>query len=388
LIDGLVLASDKTIFDEFNLNFSKEVSSFEHANSIASAQELLKHEPYDYLLIIEKKCIDIQKALDGLMNIDTFKGKPILCCTTSSKWSDREKLWKRGVKDIIHIPISKEELEIRFTRFINDIANLDIDDKTVGMQGKLEDYNLLDIIQTIEQNKKSGILNLYYGRVEGKIWFYNGNICDAKFRSLEKMDAIFKLMTWMRGDFSMAFTDEEYEQKIELDTQQILLEAIQFIDQRNKILDELPDINEILLISTMADLEHMKAEEANYLRFFHGGQSISAFLSDFDIDELELLEIVKSFVASNYLMTREEFDNHMTQQEREEAEAGLKNVFKKFFRSKDQIALAKKEKEISFSGEFEQESLDEEGEIVAKLESFFKPDEKSLNRYKKEVEKL
>jgi hypothetical protein len=138
----------------------------------------------------------------------------------------------------------------------------------------------------------------------------------------------------------------------------------------------------------MADMEHMKAEEANYLRFFHGGQSISAFLSDFDIDEIELLEIVKSFVASKYLMTREEFDNHMTQQEREAVEAGLKNVFKKFFRSKDQIALAMKEKEISLSGSLEQEALDEDGEIVAKLESFFKPDKKSLSRYKKEVEKL
>ena len=263
MIDGLVLAKEQTNFYQFILNFSRELCSFEHADSLTSAKELLELEPFDYLVIIEKKSQDIIKIIEDLKKISQYGNKPVICCITSSTWEEREKLWQYGVKDIIHLPISNEELKLRFERFISEISKLDVDEKVVGMQGKLEDYNLFDIIQTIEQNKKSGILNLYYGRAEGKIWFYNGTIFDAKCRSLEKMDAVFKLMTWMRGDFSMAFTEEEYEQKVDLETSQILLEAIQYIDQRNKILDELPDINEILFISTMADIEHMEADEAN-----------------------------------------------------------------------------------------------------------------------------
>lgn len=388
MIDGLILAREHSIFYQFIVNFSREICSFEHADSVASAKELLELEPFDYLIIIEKNCQDIVNIIGDLKKIDQYGNKPVICCATSSTWEEREKLWEQGVKDIIHLPIAKEELEFRFERFISEISNLDVDEKVVGMQGKLEDYNLFDIIQTIEQNEKSGILNLYYGRAEGKIWFYDGAICDAKCRSLEKMDAVFKLMTWLRGDFSMTFSEEEYEKKIDLDTQQILLEAIQYIDQRNKILAELPDINEILFISTMADIEHMEANEANYLRFFHGGQTISAFLFDFDFDEIELLKMVKSFIDSKYLMTRDQFDKHITEGERDLAEPGFKYVFKKFFKPRDQNNLDTIKKELSRTIQQDAETGETDESKVEKAERLFKTEKAILTRFKQEVEKL
>jgi hypothetical protein len=323
-----------------------------------------------------------------LLELDSLPRNNIICGTASSIWSEREKLWKKGVKDIIHFPISNEELQFRFERLMNDISNRDIDEKTVGMQGKLEDYNLFDIIQTLEQNKKSGILNLYYGRYEGKIWFHNGEVCDAEFKSMQKIDAVLKLMTWMQGDFSMSFSEGEYEKIIELNTQQILLEAIQYIDQRNKILETLPDMHETLVISTKADMEQMEAEEANYLRFFHGGQSISAFLSDFDIDEIVLLEKVKFFVESKFLMTREEFDNLMTEQEREMVEAGFKNVFKKFFRSKDQQIEDKKPQKTSEREAPDKQPAVEQDKKTEQFENLFNPQKIELKKFKEKIKKL
>jgi hypothetical protein len=388
LIDGLIVTSDKNIFDEFSINFSSDKSNFEYADSLPTAQELLELEPFDYLIIIEKEIADIVGILSILLKLDTCPKQHIICATASSTWPEREKLWQKGVKDIIHLPIGIEELQFRFERFITDISNLDIDEKTSGMHGKLEDYNLFDIIQTLEQNKKSGILNLYFGRHEGKIWFHNGEVCDAKFKSMEQMDALLKLMTWMQGDFSISFNEEEYEKKIELDTQQILLEAIQYIDRRNKILDTLPDIHNTLVISTLPDLDRMGVEDATYLRFFHGGQTILAFLSDFDIDEIVLLEKVKSFVNAKFLMTREEFDNLMTEQEREIADAGLKNVFKKFFRSKDQELKTMDAQKAAKVAEPDREVKEKREEIEQKIESLFNPKRVELVKFKQKLEKL
>ena len=43
---------------------------------------------------------------------------------------------------------------------------------------------------------------------------------------------------------------------------------------------------------------------------------------------------MSEFVDGQMLMTREQFDDHMTEQEREMSEAGIKNVFKKIFTGK------------------------------------------------------
>ena len=140
-------------------------------------------------------------------------------------------------------------MKLRMERFFRAISNSEGEEQTVGMQGKLDDYNLIDIVQTLEQNKKTGVLTMYHGRDEGRIWFKDGEIYDARFRNIEDINAILKLMTWMEGDFTMSFTQEDYERKIMVDNQQILLDAIQYLDERNQILQTLPDKDELLLIS-------------------------------------------------------------------------------------------------------------------------------------------
>ena len=85
-----------------------------------------------------------------------------------------------------------------------------------------------------------------------------------------------------------------------------------------------------------ADMDKINADDVNYLRFFQGGQTISAFLAAFDTDELMLLDRAEKLIAEEHLMTREEFDSHTTEQEREIADTGLKTVFKKLFRSKEE----------------------------------------------------
>jgi hypothetical protein len=138
----------------------------------------------------------------------------------------------------------------------------------------------------------------------------------------------------------------------------------------------------------MADMEHMEANEANYLRFFHGGQTISAFLFDFDIDEIELLKTVKSFVDLKYLMTRDQFDKLMNEQERDVAEDGLKFVFKKFFKPRDQNNLQAMKKELSKATQEETKTEQSAEPKIEKTERLFNIDSTILTRFKQEVEKL
>jgi len=336
MIDGLIISHDKSLYNELNINFSSILSIFEYADSVDSAKVHLNTESFDYVMIITRDLSQAVEIVGQLRADSTLDDMPFVCCTAGSDPAGRLKLWELGVKDIIRLPILKEELKLRMERFFRAITSSEVEEHTIGMQGKLEDYNLIDIVQTLEQNKKTGILTMYHGRDEGRIWFKDGEICDARFRNVENINAIMKLMTWMEGDFTMSFTNEEYERKIEIDNQQILLDAIQYLDERNQIMQTLHDRNEILLISPETDLTTMEAENATYLRFFQGGQTIATFLSAFDDDEISLLRKVSAFIEDDHLMTRKQFDTYTTEAEREIAQAGIKKVFKKIFKGREE----------------------------------------------------
>jgi CheY-like chemotaxis protein len=358
MVDGLVISKDKSLFEEFNINFSGTLTSFEYADSIESARSAIDLIIPDYIIIIEKNVQTAHEILNNLYENETIKNIPLICFLSTDEWSQRKKLWQLGVKDIIQLPISRNELKLQLEKFVDDISNITFDQEEAGMYGKLEDYNLLDLIQTLENNKKTGVLVMYRARDEGKIWFYEGNIQDAKYRYFKPIPAIQKMVSWLDGDFSISFVDEKYEKLIEEDNQQILLDAIQYIDQRNKIIHSLPDANEVLLISPEADMEQIFEENVTFLRFFHGGQTISAYLDTFDQDDITLLEMIRIFVDEKFLMTQEEFDSFVTQQELEIEGAGIKNVFKKFFKRKEEDE--KKRKKIASADDIEELILDKD----------------------------
>lgn len=358
MVDGLIISKDKVVFEEFNINFSKTVTSLEYAESLESARNIIDMTIPDYIIIIEKSVQAVVELLSGLYENETVKNIPVISFLSTEDWSQRNKLWQLGVKDIVQLPISKDELTLQLEKFIADISDFTFDQEEAGMYGKLDDYNLLDLIQTLETSKKTGVLVLYRARDEGKIWFYEGNIHDVKFRNFEPLVAIRKMVSWTDGDFSILFVDDKYEKLIEEDNQQILLDAIQYIDQRNKIIQTLPDTNEILLISPEADMEIMAEDDVTYLRFFHGGQSISGCMDTFDQDDIPLLERVRVFIDTKLLMTREEFDNFVTEQEQEVDSSGIKSVFKKFFKRREEED--KRRKKTASAEDIEEKISDEE----------------------------
>jgi len=388
LLDGLIISREKTLFDEININFSTDLSYFEYTNSLDNANSLIGLEVFDYLFIVEHDQDQLTELLKGTKKIDEFKSIPVICFTGERRPEERKMLWELEVTDIIELPVAKDEMCLRLERFFQDIAEHDTDEQTFGMQGKLEDYNLLDIVQTLEQNKKTGILTLYHGRDEGKIWFQDGKICDAEYRKFENLDAIFKLVTWMQGDFTITFADEEYEPKILTDNKQILLDAIQYIDNRNKILEDLPDLHETLLISPETDLQLIDEADLTYLKFYQGGQTIAAYLFAFDEDELKLLQKMKEFMGGQLLMTREQFDTHMTEQEKEIGEAGIKKVFKIFFKGKPSSKVTNILPTDIISDETLGGKQHADDVINKKFDSLFNKDKIDIKKLKAALEKL
>jgi len=166
MVDGLVITENIALFEELNINFSNERNHFEYANSADSAKELIALEIPDYLIIFDKSVEKVERVLKQLYEDESIKRIPTLCFLSSQEWMKRGQLWHVGVRDIIQLPITKMELKFQLDSFISEISDFSSDQEEAGMFGKLEDYNLLDLIQTLENSRKTGVLVLYRSREE------------------------------------------------------------------------------------------------------------------------------------------------------------------------------------------------------------------------------
>jgi len=189
MVEGLVISENIVLFEEFNINFSDEKNNVDYAHSSAAAKDLIAMEMPDYIVLVEESAGKAMALLKELNEEEGVEKIPVLCMLPASQWKNRNMLWEMGVKDVIPLPILKEEMKFQLERFLHTIEDISIDYKEAGMHGKLEDYSLLDLIQILASNKKTGILNLYRSREEGKIVIQDGNIQNATYRSFEPLQA-------------------------------------------------------------------------------------------------------------------------------------------------------------------------------------------------------
>jgi hypothetical protein len=385
MIDGLIISSDESIFEEFNNNFASENNHFDYAGSVGSAIDMIDLEIPDYILIIEKTIDATIDIIDTIFSYDEYKKIPILCFISERNWGKRELLWQYGILDVILLPKLKDELVMQLNRFHQEIYQLETIQKETGMRGNLSDYSLLDLVQILSANKKTGILSLENHNKRGKIWIFEGEIYDCEYFSYDKIEGLFNLMLWNTGNFTIRFVNETYEKKIEIDHQQLLLDTMERIDKRNKLLQELPDQNETLLISPETDIQSLTGDDLLFIKFFHGGKSISAFFDFFTHDELALAAKLSSYLKKKLLLPQHEFDAYATEMELEmaEEERPIKGLVRKIFRKKEKNSKVEKRVIKKETQPVEQEEI-----VIEPKPSLNKPDSSVIKRYQAKVQAL
>ena len=79
MIDGLIISSDESIFEEFNNNFSSEDNHFLYAESVSTAIDMIDLEIPDYIFIIEKTIDLTIDIIDTIFSYEEYKKIPIIC---------------------------------------------------------------------------------------------------------------------------------------------------------------------------------------------------------------------------------------------------------------------------------------------------------------------
>lgn len=127
---------------------------------------------------------------------------PFIFLTARDQDTDRVKARRVGGDDYLTKPCSLERLaqsvETAMDR-IEQARKISLD--RIGLNGRIEDVDLLDMIQTLELEQKTGALVLSHGERTGTLYFRDGVIVEAEIRSPAKEEPLFRLLGWKTGRF-------------------------------------------------------------------------------------------------------------------------------------------------------------------------------------------
>ncbi len=127
---------------------------------------------------------------------------PFIFLTGRDDDTDRLKARKIGSDDYLTKPCPLERLTQSVDTLMDRINQAKkIPLGQVGLSGKIEEVDLLDLIQTLELDQKTGALVLSHGERTGTLYFRDGVIVDADIRSPKREEPLFVLLGWKTGNY-------------------------------------------------------------------------------------------------------------------------------------------------------------------------------------------
>jgi hypothetical protein len=103
----------------------------------------------------------------------------------------------------------------------------------VALKGDLQDISLANLIQMLCLDQRKAQLTLERSQEQGNIFFNNGQVIHAQIGTLKGADAIYHLLSWSDGAFSMNDFQLNPEPNVSEPWNHLLMEGMRLIDEQN-----------------------------------------------------------------------------------------------------------------------------------------------------------
>lgn len=186
-------------------------------------------------------------GLDGRQLIEKLQGRgntskiPVIILASRADISEKLRMLQVSVEDYIEKPFYLKEAIGRIKKVVDKIALEKMAREAPGesvLRGSLAQMNIMDLFQSLEMGHKSCSLTLTFNGQKCQMFFADGQINHAIFDNLKGDDAVYKVMSWTDGTFSIDFTGSSKEQTTTRSTQGLLMEGLRLLDEANRGAEE------------------------------------------------------------------------------------------------------------------------------------------------------
>jgi len=223
---------------------------------------------------------------------------PFIFLTGSKSVEDKIRGLELGVEEYLTKPIYIKEIITRVKILLQKKQRASLAEKRESktkFTGQLSDMAVVDLIQTIEISRKSGVIHFSGEGRRAAIYFRNGKVIDAELGRLQGEDAVFRLLIWTDGEFEVEFKPIRRKDVVDLSSQGLLMEGMRRLDEWGRLLEQLPALETVFevdykeLVDRLAEIP----DEVNgILRLFDGRRTLMQVVDDCEFPDLEALSII------------------------------------------------------------------------------------------------
>ena len=258
--------------------------------------------------------------LDGYALVRRLKERPewanipVVFLTSQKSVEDKIRGLELGVEDYLTKPIFVRELLARVNLLLARRTQENIATRTTAggrtrFSGSIQDMAVVDLLQTFEVSRKSGVVHLKNAAQRAKIYFRDGKIVDAEVSRLRGEEAVYRTLIWNEAEFEVEFAAVKNEDIIGTSTQGILMEGMRRVDEWGRLLEQLPSLATIFEIDhgeLLDRLSEIPDELNGILRLFDGKRSLFQVVDESPFEDLSTLSTVSKLFFEGLLVPKGE----------------------------------------------------------------------------------
>ncbi|MEO8550311.1 MAG: DUF4388 domain-containing protein [Kofleriaceae bacterium] len=283
------------------------------ASSVADALDKLELDTPD-LIISETK---FPTDLDGfelrrrVRSSPDWAAIPFVFLTAETAIEHKIRGLELGVDDYLTKPIYIKEIVTRINILLQKRQRAHFEERKDGVRfaGRVADMPVVDVIQTIEVSRKSGVIQFVADRQRtAAIYFRDGRVIDAEAGTLQGEDAVYRLLTWSEGEFEVVFRTVRRREVITTSSQGLLMEGMRRLDEWSRLLEQLPPLTHRFEIDTpelAARLGEVPDDNNPILRLVDGKRSLLEVIDASDFGDLECLQAITRLYFEGLLVDLE-----------------------------------------------------------------------------------
>jgi DNA-binding response OmpR family regulator len=234
----LIVDDNPNVLRLLNISLSKADQGYEiiEAENGEQALELANREKPD--LIISDIMMPQMDGIELCWMIRENSAVPMVPFIFLTSFDDPEteiRGFRAGADEYLNKPIDRKELLQRVEELLERTRNLKKLEKSSeehkGFSGDLKDLSIVELVQMLGLNKKSGMLEIQTG-FTGRLYMKDGNLWAAESAGKTGEEAVYEMVSHSNGTFAFNVMDISVEQNITSSTMNVIIEACRLMDER------------------------------------------------------------------------------------------------------------------------------------------------------------
>lgn len=257
--------------------------------------------------------IDGYELVRRIKEMPDLANVPVVFLTSQKAVEDKIRGLELGVEDYLTKPIFVRELIARvhllLTRRTHQrVATVAPGSRRSKLSGDLADMGVVDLLQTFELGRKSGVARLHSGPHEAIIYFREGKVVDAEHGRLVGEEAVYRCLIWTGGTFDVDFMPIDHPEVIMTSTQGLLMEGMRRVDEWGRLCEQLPPLETVFVVdgAQLAERLNEIPDELNgILRLFDGHKTLLDVVDESPFEDLSTLGTVTKLFFEGLLIVAE-----------------------------------------------------------------------------------